>query len=246
MFAAMGVHGTSAATVVTAQNSAEFRSATGLPAGLVVTQIEAVLDDLRVAAVKTGMLWTHGVAIAVATVARLGRLPALVVDPVLASGHGVRIVDASLDDVYRDELFPLAAVVTPNTIEAGFLLDRTVGSVDDAVAAAHQIAAWGSSAVVLTGGRRPGEEAVDVVLVDGEISFLRVPWVDTPNVRGSGDTLSAAIAARLALGDTVADAISTAHRATSLAIQAGAAWRLGRGQGPVDQLAWLDGPPSPD
>jgi hydroxymethylpyrimidine/phosphomethylpyrimidine kinase len=235
-FAACGVHGVSVLTVVTAQSSVAFRSATGLPPGVVLAQFESVTEDLAVGAVKTGMLWSHPVAVAMATLARLGQLPRLVCDPVIANWQGQRILDVAVDAVYRDELFPAATVVTPNTVEAGLLLNAEIGTVDEAADAALLLADLGPEAVVVTGGRLPGAESVDVVVVGGSVEVLRSERVDTVNVRGSGDTLSAAVAAELARGSAVPEAIRAAHAFTAAALRRSASWRLGSGQGPLDQL----------
>ena len=201
-----------------------------------LAQIESVTEDLPVAAVKTGMLWSHAVAVAVATLARLGQLPNLVCDPVIANWQGQRILDIAVDAVYRDELFPAAAVVTPNTVEAGLLLNVEIGDLDEAADAALLLASLGPGAVVVTGGRLGGPDSVDVAVVDGRVELLRSARVDTVNVRGSGDTLSAAVAAELARGAAVPDAIRAGHSFTAAALRRGASWRLGSGQGPLDQL----------
>jgi hydroxymethylpyrimidine/phosphomethylpyrimidine kinase len=129
-------------------------------------------------------------------------------------------------------------VVTPNTVEAGLLLGTVIGTVDEAVDAARALAAWGPRHVVVTGGRRPGDRAIDVVVGAGKVELLTGEWIDTPNVRGSGDTLSAAIAAGLAKGVAAPEAIRAAHRFTAAAIRRASHWRLGAGQGPLDQLGF--------
>ena len=135
-------------------------------------------------------------------------------------------------------LLPAALVATPNHLEAGRLLGRPVSDdLDDVTAAATELADLGPSAVVVTGGRAGGELAVDVVVVDGRLRTLEAPRLDTQNVRGSGDTLSAAITAGLARGFELDEAIDLAHRFTSAAIAASASWRLGAGQGPLGHWA---------
>jgi hydroxymethylpyrimidine/phosphomethylpyrimidine kinase len=193
-----------------------------------------VLDDLPVAAVKTGMLATPETVALVATFAP--RLPGLVVDPVLVASSGDRLFTADAERAYLELLFPHAAVVTPNLREAGVLLGRSVSTVDDAVKAAHDLAAYGPGCVVVKGGHLRGStEAVDVVWRDGETSLLRAPWIDTPNNHGTGCTFAAATAARLASGCAVFDALSSAKTYVHEAIARSARWHLGGGHGP---LAW--------
>jgi hydroxymethylpyrimidine/phosphomethylpyrimidine kinase len=241
-FAALGVHGASALTLVSAQNTTELRQVQPMAPAMVAAQVEAVLDDLDVAAVTVGMLWDAGIATAVADLARSGRLPNLVVDPVLASARGVRIVEVGVDRIYRDVLFGCARIVTPNTVEAGLLVGGEVDSVDEAADAGRSLLGWGPEAVVVTGGRRPGAEAVDVMVTGRGTQLLSSAWVDTPNVRGSGDTFAAATTARLAHGDTVEAAVRVAHAFTVDALRRAAPWSLGAGQGPLDQLGLTDRP----
>jgi hydroxymethylpyrimidine/phosphomethylpyrimidine kinase len=223
-------------TLTSVQNTTDFRRVRPIEPDLVEAQIDALLEDVRVAAVKTGMLPNAGVAEVVARVVGTGVLGEAVVDPVLATATGRRAVDPAVDRHFRHTLFPSATVVTPNTVEAGLLLGSPVDTVEDAVDAAAALSWWGPRAVVVTGGRLRGDECVDVVRVAGRVELLRSPWLETPNVRGAGDTLSSAIAARLALGDDVTDAIRAAHRFTAVALRRSAGWRIGWGQGPLDQF----------
>ena len=237
-FAAHAVHGACAITLVSSQNTAEFRSAVPMPPGMVLSQIEAVLADMPVAATKTGLLFTEANINAVATIAELGRLPLLVVDPVLVGMHGNELYDRATVRLYRDRLVPQARVVTPNHLEASLLLERELtGEPDELVDAAHELAALGPEAVIITGGRRGGDRAIDVAVVADTSMTIDTEWVDTSNVRGSGDTLSAAIAALLASGSSTREAINRAHAFTRAAIVAAASWRLGAGQGPLGHFA---------
>lgn len=235
-FAAHGVHGASVLTVATAQNTVDFGAVEPMRPDFVTAQIDALVADLRLAAVKTGMLWSGEVAEAVAARVRAHELPNLVVDPVLAGASGVRIVDPEVDRHYRHTFFPEAEVVTPNTVEAGLLLGTEPATVDEAVDAARLLATWGPRVVVVTGGRQPGDEAVDVVVARGRVERLAAPWIDSPNVRGSGDTFSAAVAADLALGHAPLEAVRAAHAFTGAALRRAVGWRLGAGQGPLDQV----------
>jgi hydroxymethylpyrimidine/phosphomethylpyrimidine kinase len=233
-FAVHGVFGTSVITALTAQNTAGVRGISAVAADFVAAQLDAVLDDLPVAAVKTGMLATPET---VALVARFAaRLPGLVVDPVLVASSGDRLFTADAERAYLDLLFPHAAVVTPNLREASVLLGRDVLDVDDAVKAAADLAAYGPRCVVVKGGHRRGSaEAVDVVWHDGATTLLTAPWIDTANNHGTGCTFAAATAAGLARGAALTDALHGAKDYVHAALSRSAGWSLGSGHGP---LAW--------
>ena len=236
-FAASGVHGTFALTLVSAQNTVEFREAQPVDAELVTAQIHAVLDDMPIAASKTGLLLTAETVAAVASVAAR-RLPQLVVDPVLVNGAGEPMLSAEAERAVATRLLPNARVVTPNHLEAGRLVGRDLGDEVEAwIEAARELAATGPDAVVVTGGRlRTGTTITDVVVRSGGVRLLSAPRIETRNVRGAGDVFSAAICAELAKGTELDAAIDVAHALTTRAISAGAARRLGSGQGPVDPL----------
>lgn len=237
-FAASGVHGAFALTLVSAQNTAEFRAAQPVDAELVAAQIHAVLDDMPIAASKTGLLLTAETVAAVASIAAR-RLPQLVVDPVLVDGTGEPMLSPEAERSVATRLLPSARVVTPNYLEAGRLLGSDLGDEIEAwIEAAHELAAAGPEAVIITGGRlRTGETITDVVVCNGKVRLLSAPRIDTRNVRGSGDIFSAAICAELAKGTELDAAIDRAHDLTTRAISAGATRRLGSGRGPVDPFA---------
>ena len=230
-FAAHGVFGTSAITALTAQNTTEVRAIQPVPPDFVAAQLDAVLADLPVAAVKTGMLATPATVALLAE--RAGGLPNLVVDPVLVSSTGHSLFDGAARTAYLDLLFPLAAVVTPNLREAALLTGRALATVDDAVAAAHALGATGPRWVVVKGGHLEGTDAVDVVWHDGAVELLRAPWVATGNNHGTGCTFAAATAARLARGDDVRTALRGAKSYVHRALLGSAGWRLGTGHGPL-------------
>ena len=233
-FAAHRVFGTSVLTALTAQNTVGVRAIERVPPGFVAAQLDAVLDDLPVRAVKTGMLASAATVAVVAGYA--GRLPNLVVDPVLVSSTGQRLFDDDAARAYLDVLFPHASVVTPNAREAALLAGRTVSTVDEAVAAAERLAKTGVRCVVVKGGHLDGgADAVDVVWHAGAVELLRAPWVDTPNNHGTGCTFAAATAARLAHGEALPDALRAAKSYVHRALAGSAGWRLGTGHGP---LSW--------
>ncbi|GAA0897631.1 bifunctional hydroxymethylpyrimidine kinase/phosphomethylpyrimidine kinase [Virgisporangium aurantiacum] len=231
-FALNGVFGTSVVTVLTAQNSAEIRAIEKVPAAFVTAQLDAVLADLPVAAVKTGMLASEETVRAVAGYAP--RLPNLVVDPVLVNSDGVQLFPSTVDSAYLEGLFPHAAVITPNLREASLLTGRKIISDDDMAAAATELAATGAGCVVGGGGGgRPGIEAVDAVWHEGSVRFLRSPWVGTRNNHGTGCTFAATTAALLAQRVPVQDALDRAKRYVQAALERGAAWQIGSGHGPL-------------
>jgi hydroxymethylpyrimidine/phosphomethylpyrimidine kinase len=234
-FAALGVYGASVITAVTAQNTRTVEGIHQLPGPAVQAQLSAVLSDLPVAAVKTGMLGDDEVAAVVAAAARDGLLPNLVVDPVLVSTSGSRL--GVVSSVER--LLPYATVLAPNLDEASTLVGRPVRTPGEMAAAAAQLGAWGARCVVVTGGDLGADaEAVDAVWTADRSWFISGPRLSTRNTHGSGCTFSAAIAARLALGDAVPDALGAAKAYVAAAIGGSAAWRLGSGHGPLDHFGW--------
>lgn len=256
-FAALGVHGASAITALTAQNTVAVEGVHVPPVEFLRLQLDAVLSDLPVAAVKTGMLATERVVKTVAADAAMGRLPNLVVDPVLVSSTGARLLDEGAERAYLEDLFPHALVVTPNRREAAVLLGRSVVSLDDARQAAVDLGAYGADWVVVKGGspgsgtgepveaeegtprQGNGAGAVDVVLevARGEATELHAPWVDTSNDHGTGCSFAAAVAAALAHGGSVLEALEAAKAFVNEGLMASAEWKLGRGHGPVGKLA---------
>jgi hydroxymethylpyrimidine/phosphomethylpyrimidine kinase len=239
-FAALGVHGATAITAVTAQNTAEVRAVHALPPDVVDAQIAAVLADLPVAAVKTGMLATTEIAEVVAGWARAGKLPHLVVDPVLVASSGGRLFDASFESAYLDLLFPVTEVVTPNLAEAEVLLGRQISTVDQMAEAAEELGKTGAGTVVVKGGHLHGPDAVDVVWHAGAATELRRPWVATTNSHGTGCSFASAIAAGLARGRPVLPALTEAKDFVTAALTGGAGWHLGAGHGPIDHMGWTN------
>ncbi len=240
-YAALGVFGASAITAVTAQNTQGVTGFVALASGFVDQQIGAVLDDLPVATVKTGMLASAEIVETVAARAAAGELPNLVVDPVLVAGSGDPLSLGGAMEAYPT-LFSHAAVITPNLREASLLVGRTLSTVDDMTAAAEQLGKDGARCVVVKGGHltpAPGKpEAVDVVWRDGEVSFLRAPWIDTRNTHGTGCTFASAVAAGLARGRELPDALREAKEYVTAVLSTAVDWRLGKGNGPLNHFQW--------
>ena len=233
--AALGCYGMSAITALTAQNTLGVRAIHAVPPDFLRAQIDAVVEDIGVDAVKVGMLHSAEVVGCVARAIDAHRLAPVVVDPVMIATSGARLL---ADDAVRsviDELFPRAALVTPNLDEAGFLTGRTLRGDDDIRAAAERLLALGAPAVLLKGGHLPGDTVSDLLATrDGRRTWLCAPRIASANTHGTGCTLSAAIAARLALGDTLDDAVRAAHGYVRRALAAGAAVRTGGGSGPLN------------
>jgi hydroxymethylpyrimidine/phosphomethylpyrimidine kinase len=232
-FAAHGLHGTSALTAVTAQNSMGVTAWTALDPGLVVAQLEAVATDMPVAATKTGMLATAEIVTAVARAVERLRLSPLVVDPVMVAKSGDRLLDAAAERAYVEALFPRATLLTPNLHEAAALLRRPVGDVAAMREAARDLRALGAGAVLVKGGALPGD-AVDVFFDGAQLVELPSPRVDTRNVHGTGCTLSAAICARLAGGAPLLDAVRAAKAYLTEGLRR--SYSVGRGRGVPDHL----------
>jgi hydroxymethylpyrimidine/phosphomethylpyrimidine kinase len=230
-----GVHGTTALTLITAQNTVGVREVHLLRPELVVRQIEAVAEDFEVRAAKTGALGSEEIIEAVAAAAEEHAIPDLVVDPVMISKHGDPLLPKGAVDALKRRLFPRAALVTPNLHEATELLGAPVENEDRMRDAARAARDLGAAAVLVKGGRLPGEEAVDLFYDGAEFVRLAAPRIDTPHTHGTGCTYSAAITALLARGQTLVAAVRQAKDFMSRAI--GSAPGLGHGHGPVNHWA---------
>jgi hydroxymethylpyrimidine/phosphomethylpyrimidine kinase len=235
-FSALRVYGTTVVTAVAAQNTRTNVDVFPLPANAVAGQLAAVLEDLPVAAVKTGMFPTADVVTAIMHRAKAGGLPNLVVDPVLVD-TGTKSRKAIVGALER--LLPYALVATPNRDEASALLGWQVATPTDMAKAARQLVAGGPRYVVVTGGDMvTGSDALDAVWAAGAERFMSAPRIVARNSHGSGDVFSAAIVARLALGDSVVDAMAFAKGLVARAINDAAGWRMGAGPGPIDVCGW--------
>jgi hydroxymethylpyrimidine/phosphomethylpyrimidine kinase len=234
-FQRFGVYGTSALTLVTAQNTLGVRAVELLSPELVAQQIAAIVEDFEVRAAKTGALGSAAIVEAVAAALEEHALPRLVVDPVMISKHGDPLLDSAAVDVLKRRLFPKARLVTPNLHEAGALLGRAVGSEAEMRDAARAVCDLGAAAALVKGGHLPGGEAVDLLYDGSEFVRVTAPRIETPHTHGTGCAYSAAIAALLARGETLVDAVRAAKDFISRAIAA--APGIGRGHGPVNHSA---------
>ena len=238
---AMQANGTFAASVITAitaQNTVAVTDAFELPLSLIRSQLEAVLSDFSVAATKTGMLSSIGIIETVSqAVTDLGISP-LVVDPVMISKSGFSLLQDDAVDALTRLMLPLATVCTPNAHEAARLVGGDILTEQDAREAARAIHAMGPQAVLVKGGHLDAEkDAVDVLFDGEEFHVLRSARIDTPHTHGTGCTYAATIAARLAHGDSISDAVTSAHDYVHEAIKAGLP--IGNGHGPTDHFYFM-------
>jgi len=233
-FAALGVYGTSAVTAITAQNTIGVVELLPLSADLVTAQIEAVAGDLSLDATKTGMLANAAIVEAVAAAIKELQLPLVVVDPVLVSKSGARLLDEDGLQMMKAELLPCCAVVTPNLPEAAALTGRRVESIEQVRAAAVEIHQLGASAVVVTGGHASGDTIVDLLFDGTMFTELETARIHTGNTHGTGCTFASAIAAHLALGDSLIDAVVRGQDYVRGAIQHSLS--IGHGHGPLNHF----------
>ena len=233
-FSALGVWGMTALTAVTVQNTQGVSGYQELDPGIVADQIRAVADDIGVDAAKTGMLASAPIIRAVAEAIREVDIPALVVDPVFISKHGDPLLQAEAVGALRDDLVPLATLVTPNQHEASGLIGSEVATREDMRAAADSILALGPRAVLVKGGHLEGDTAADLLADGSGYRWLEAERIDTIHTHGTGCTLSAAIAAWLARGHDLGDAVERGKAFVTEAIRHSLA--IGHGIGPVNQI----------
>ncbi|MGD2000585.1 MAG: bifunctional hydroxymethylpyrimidine kinase/phosphomethylpyrimidine kinase [Desulfobacterales bacterium] len=234
-FSALGCYGMSVVTALTAQNTTGVTGIHAVPPAFVVQQMAAVFSDIGADAVKIGMLYSAELIQAVADGLRRHEAANIVLDPVMVAQSGDKLLQDAAITALKDHLLPLATVLTPNLPEAAVLLGREVNGLDDMQAAAKSLAAFGSRSVLLKGGHAQGDDSSDVLFIADEdrCIVLEDRRVRTANTHGTGCTLSSAIAAYLAKGETIAAAVRNAKKYIAEAIRAGAPYRLGHGSGPV-------------
>jgi hydroxymethylpyrimidine/phosphomethylpyrimidine kinase len=233
-FSALGVFGMTAVTAVTVQNTLGVSGYEAISPGLVADQITAVVSDIGVDSAKTGMLASAAIVEAVAEAVSDAGVPNLVVDPVFVSKHGHRLLEEDAVSGLRDRILPLATLITPNLPEAAGLAGFDVTSRDLMEDAAEVIRAIGPRAVLVKGGHLEGPASSDVFFDGDRMEWLSAERIDTPNTHGTGCTLSSSIAAYLARGDDLLEAVRKGKVFVTQAIRG--ALPLGGGIGPVDQL----------
>jgi hydroxymethylpyrimidine/phosphomethylpyrimidine kinase len=235
---ANGVFAMSVITAVTAQNTEEVTEVFELPTSIIAAQIDAVFDDFEVAAVKTGMLSSTAIVETVARMLKPQNVTNLVVDPVMISKTGHPLLKLDAIESVKQRLFPLALLVTPNVHEAQHLSGIEIKTLADARRAAKVIHGFGCKHVLIKGGHLLAERATDL-LYDGRFfNVFKGTYIDTPHTHGTGCTFASAIAAHLARGKSVSDAVQTAKTYLTEAIRHSLA--IGHGRGPTNHFFFLD------
>ena len=233
-FSALGVYGASVVTALTAQNTLGVQAIHDIPAAFVAAQIDSVFSDLAVDAVKIGMLSRPDVIEAVADGLERHRPQRVVLDPVMVAASGDRLLAPEAIETLRRALIPRALLVTPNLPEAAALLDEPVAGDEEAMRAqGERILALGPRAVLVKGGHAEGVESIDVLLDASGVRRFASPRIATRNTHGTGCTLASAIAAGLAKGLGLAEAVAGGKAFVSAALSASEQLRIGRGHGPV-------------
>ena len=234
-FSALGCFGMTAITALTAQNTLGVRAIHAVPLEMLDAQIDAVVEDIGVDAVKVGMLHSAPTVRAVAAAIDRHRLARVVLDPVMVATSGATLIDREAIAVLVAEMFPRAAVITPNLDEASLLVERPLATEADMEAAARRLLAMGARAVLLKGGHLAGGTVSDLLLqADAAPLWLRGPRIPSANTHGTGCTLSSAIAAHLAQGLALPEAVKAARDYVRGALEAGAPVRTGAGSGPLN------------
>ena len=232
-FAAHGCYGMSVITALTAQNTVGVTAIHDVPSDFVAAQLDAVLTDIGVDAVKIGMLSTPAVIETVAERMRHYRVGNIVLDPVMVATSGDRLLRDDAIDVLRTTLLPLATIITPNLPEAEVLLERSIGSSAELEKAASDLLALGASAALVKGGHFDDQHSDDALAYPGGFAWIKAERISTRNTHGTGCTLSSAIAAGLGSGLELVDAVTQAKQYITGAIAAGKHYNLGQGHGPV-------------
>ncbi len=233
-FSALGVYGASVVTALTAQNTRGVTAIHDVPPDIVSAQLDAVFSDLAVDAVKMGMLSNKAIIKAVARGLTRHRAKNIVLDPVMIATSGDRLLSPDAVDALRKEIIPYALLVTPNLPEAASLAGTDIARTEQEMEVqARQILSLGARRVLIKGGHGGGPESVDLLIGEGEFVRLAAPRIATRNTHGTGCTLSSAIAAGLAIGESVTEAVRTAKKYVTAAIHAADQLKIGSGHGPL-------------
>lgn len=237
-FAAHGVYGTSAITAITAQNTVGVTAVQEIDLEVIAAQIDAVVEDMKPVAVKTGMLSSPDIVRLVAEKTREHGWQTLVVDPVMIASSGAKLLRDEAVATYQNDLLPLATVTTPNLPEAAELAGIEIASADDAREAARAIHGLGVRYVVIKGGHMEamgsGGESLDLLFDGSDFIEYGLPWIDTTSNHGTGCTFASALTAQLALGSDVEAAFRGAKKYVWEAMNA--AYPVGHGHGPLNHM----------
>ncbi len=238
-FSALGVYGATAITAITAQNTQGVHAQFSLPAQMVYDQIMAVVEDISPSVIKIGMLSNVEIANTVADALERYSLP-VILDPVMVSSSGHRLLSIEAQEVIKQRLLPMATLITPNIPEMEALTELPLKSLEQKSAAAQYLIDRGAQAILLKGGHEEGDAKRDILYKktgDGiTVSYFTSPTIQTQNIHGTGCTLSAAIAAFMARGGSLEEAVGAAKEYITKAIRAGADIFVGHGRGPVNHL----------
>lgn len=230
-FSALRTYGMSVITAITAQNTLSVTAVHETPPEIVAAQIEAVAEDLRPDAVKTGMLSSAAIIETVAEQVKKHALAPLVVDPVMVAKSGDRLLREDAVEALKERLLPLADVLTPNLPEAEVLVGHGFGGKEETRQAAREIVQLGAKTVVMKGGHAKGDTVVDVLYDGSDFYEFEAPRIETTSTHGTGCTFASAIASFLASGEELPDAVRQAKEYVTEAIRR--AYPLGSGHGPV-------------
>ena len=238
-FSSLGVYGATAITAITAQNTQGVHSQFALPSQMVYDQIIAVMEDIHPSVIKIGMLSNLPVATAVADALERYSIP-IILDPVMVSSSGHRLLSVEAQEVLKERLLPMAQLVTPNIPEMEALSDMPLLTISDKYNAAKHLLSLGVQSVLLKGGHEEGEVKVDILYQKSPQGIVTCSFssdtLNTRNIHGTGCTLSSAIAAYMARGLALKEAVSSAKIYITEAIKAGADVSVGKGYGPVNHL----------
>ncbi len=234
---ANGAFALSVITTVTAQNSLTFQSSYALPIHVIEAQMQNLLEDFQISAVKTGMLSSQKIVKCVAALLKKAALPNLVIDPVMHSKDQSLLLDNDALEILKKDLIPLCKLLTPNIHEAEIFTGKKIKTISEAEAAAQNIIDLGCQAVLVKGGHLAESPGHDILFDGKEITHFQGAFIDTPHTHGTGCTYASAIATQLALGKTLKEAIATAKNYITEAIRNGL--KIGHGKGPTDHFYFL-------
>ena len=231
-------YGMSVITSLTAQNTTGVLGIHPVPEDFVRLQLEAVLSDIGTDAVKTGMLYSAELIETISNVLQKYKIENLVIDPVMVAKGGAKLLQLNAISTLKNQLIPLAAIVTPNIPEAELMADMSIKNIEDMKKACINIAKLGCKTILLKGGHLPSQIVTDIFYdkVNNEFTELTSDFIESKNVHGTGCTLSAAICANLALGNSIYESVKNAHSYINTAIRFGKEYEIGSGHGPVNHF----------
>jgi len=233
-FHAHGVYGISAVTAITVQNTKKIYSVHEINADIVYDQILKLFEDIEIQAIKIGIVYDEGQIKAVAKALKSIKLPPVVLDPVMISKSGYPLLKKNAIDLMVHHLFPIADVVTPNIDEAEVLVKKKIDGIDGMKDAANIIKDMGANNVVIKGGHLKSASGTDIFYDGSDFTILRDKWINTINTHGTGCTFSSAIAANMALGETLAASVFKAKKYITGAIKHSLS--IGKGHGPLNHF----------